>query len=254
MAIAEKITSGYYRIYEAAEGLWNRKSFWNRAQDTEFDDGMDAETKVGAIKGITTSTNVKEEGFAADATVVSALSKKFSLNKTYVNIKSDENTNVERSTVAGAMYENNPMVGYMHDNASGKTVDSVGIMFDGTNFYAVGNKAGADTVTKKLGSTIVDLGTKTSFDVSSYDDYKNFTTSNFLIDTFATTSLDAGFTHGWDQKEKGKGSVKLVKSYDSSTGKLSAYVEFIVQTDNDTGNGWDTQVSKNIPVKVYLVY
>lgn len=38
-----------------------------------FNDNDTAETKVGAIKGITTSTDVTEEGYAADATTVAAL-------------------------------------------------------------------------------------------------------------------------------------------------------------------------------------
>lgn len=56
--------------------VWNELSFWTHAQDVEFNDGGTAQSKVGAINGITSSTSVTAEGFAADATVVSNLYKR----------------------------------------------------------------------------------------------------------------------------------------------------------------------------------
>lgn len=58
--------------------VWNQLSFWTVASDVEFDDGTDAETKLGSIKGITTSTSVTTTGYAADASVTTALYKKTS--------------------------------------------------------------------------------------------------------------------------------------------------------------------------------
>lgn len=58
--------------------IWNRLSFWTHAQDVEFNDGETAQGKVGNIHGITTSTSVTATGYAADASVVSALNKKVS--------------------------------------------------------------------------------------------------------------------------------------------------------------------------------
>lgn len=58
--------------------MWHRISFWTHANDVEFEDGKTAQTKVGAIKGITTSTNTKETGYAADATTVAALNQSLS--------------------------------------------------------------------------------------------------------------------------------------------------------------------------------
>ena len=58
MAVSEKkVTGKFYRIWSAADKLWHRISFWTHANDVEFNDGKTAQTKVGAIKGITTSTN-----------------------------------------------------------------------------------------------------------------------------------------------------------------------------------------------------
>lgn len=76
MAVSEKkVTGKFYRIWSAADKLWHRISFWTHANDVEFNDGKTAQTKVGAIKGITTSTNTKETGYAADATTVAALNQ-----------------------------------------------------------------------------------------------------------------------------------------------------------------------------------
>lgn len=79
MAVSEKkVTGKFYRIWSAADKLWHRISFWTHANDVEFEDGKTAQTKVGAIKGITTSTNTKETGYAADATTVAALNQSLS--------------------------------------------------------------------------------------------------------------------------------------------------------------------------------
>ena len=86
MAVSEKkVTGKFYRIWSAADKLWHRISFWTHANDVEFNDGKTAQTKVGAIKGITTSTNTKETGYAADATTVAAL------NQSLGNLKTDLN-------------------------------------------------------------------------------------------------------------------------------------------------------------------
>lgn len=59
--------------------VWNQLSFWTAASDVEFEDGVDAETKLGAIQGLTTSTSITTQGYVADATVTTALYKKTSL-------------------------------------------------------------------------------------------------------------------------------------------------------------------------------
>lgn len=75
MAVNETIVTGRYfrRCTDAANKVWQRISFWHKASDCEFDDNKNAQTKVGAIKGITTSTSVTETGYAADMTTVKNL-------------------------------------------------------------------------------------------------------------------------------------------------------------------------------------
>lgn len=76
MAVSEKkVTGKFYRIWSATDKLWHRISFWTHANDVEFNDGKTAQTKVGAIKGITTSTNTNETGYAADATTITTLNQ-----------------------------------------------------------------------------------------------------------------------------------------------------------------------------------
>lgn len=81
MAVNEEIVTGkkFRRLIDIATNKWRRYSFWNKAKDTECEDGTDVETKVGAIKGITTSTNVSETGYAADAKTVSEINQSLGL-------------------------------------------------------------------------------------------------------------------------------------------------------------------------------
>lgn len=72
--MAENIKSRkYYRIHNGTD--WDRMHFVTDANSVDANDGDTMETKVGAIKGITTSTSVTEEGYAADATTVAALNE-----------------------------------------------------------------------------------------------------------------------------------------------------------------------------------
>ncbi len=57
-----------YRILvDEVNKVWDRLNFLTNARSVDADDGENLETKVGAIKGITTSTTVTENGWAADA-------------------------------------------------------------------------------------------------------------------------------------------------------------------------------------------
>lgn len=71
------ILSGYKKVKNYIETGSGKKllSRWTSSNTVEFEDGKTAQTKVGAIKGITTSTNTKETGYAADATTVAALNQ-----------------------------------------------------------------------------------------------------------------------------------------------------------------------------------
>lgn len=70
--MAENIKSRkYYRVHNGTD--WDRMHFVTDANSVDANDGDTMEVKVGAIKGITTSTDVTEEGYAADAKTVSEL-------------------------------------------------------------------------------------------------------------------------------------------------------------------------------------
>ena len=70
--MAENIVTGRkYRILtDAAQQLWDRVSFWSKASDTEYNDGKNAETKNGAINGITSDVNGEANDVAASIKVV----------------------------------------------------------------------------------------------------------------------------------------------------------------------------------------
>lgn len=76
-----KVTGRAYRVLTdntPGSFVWNQLSYWTAASDVEFSDGVDAQTKLGAIQGITTSTSITNTGYAADASVTTALYKKTS--------------------------------------------------------------------------------------------------------------------------------------------------------------------------------
>lgn len=88
MAVNEQIVTGrkFRKLLDEATKLWQRISFWTKATDVEFDDGQTAESKMGAIKGITTDLNVTETGYAADATMLTQLYSEI----TGLNLKDQE--------------------------------------------------------------------------------------------------------------------------------------------------------------------
>lgn len=86
------ILSGYKKVKNYIETGSGKKllSRWTSSNTVEFEDGKTAQTKVGAIKGITTSTNTKETGYAADATTVAALNQSLgNLANGTITIKND---------------------------------------------------------------------------------------------------------------------------------------------------------------------
>lgn len=71
MASENKKERKIYRVLiDEVNKIWERIYFLTNARSVDADDGDNLETKVGAIKGITTSTTVTEEGWAADAKAV----------------------------------------------------------------------------------------------------------------------------------------------------------------------------------------
>ena len=86
------ILSGFFktkRYRKTADG-YKLESNWTSGNTVELDDGNTVQNNVGAIKGITTSTSVTEEGYAADATTVAALNNSLDT----IKIKTDQFTGV----------------------------------------------------------------------------------------------------------------------------------------------------------------
>lgn len=78
------ILSGIKKVipyFKNADGNYEQLSYKTSSQTVDFDDGKTAETKLGAIKGITTSTSVTETGYAADAKTVSEINQSLENNK-----------------------------------------------------------------------------------------------------------------------------------------------------------------------------
>ena len=75
MAINETIVTGrkIRKLVDGATKQWQRISFWHKASDCEFDDGKTAETKLGAIDGITDSLDNTSSRIAASAKSVAML-------------------------------------------------------------------------------------------------------------------------------------------------------------------------------------
>lgn len=99
----DNVSTGHYfnRCTDPENNIFETYSFWHKASDCEFDDGTTAQEKLGAIKGILSSTNVTESGYAADAAVVSNLSNRLCVNNTdfifdYQNGKYGYNTDSQR--------------------------------------------------------------------------------------------------------------------------------------------------------------
>lgn len=76
--VNEQIVTGrkFRKLVDEATKLWQRISFWTRASDVEFNDGSTAETKMGAINGITDSLVSTSSNIAASAKSVNQLNNK----------------------------------------------------------------------------------------------------------------------------------------------------------------------------------
>ena len=116
--MAENIKSRkYYRMYNGTE--WDRMHFVTDANSVDANDGDTMETKVGAIKGITTSTSVTEEGYAADATVVAALNE--SLGGVQLGIDGEGNRGYFGADDSFIPFKSKPLLNILYSNTYGKS-------------------------------------------------------------------------------------------------------------------------------------
>ena len=87
----DTVSTGHFwnRCIDAVNKKFETYSFWHKASDCEFDDGGNAQTKVGAFKGITSDLNTTTTGYAADMTTVAKLNS--SLGGIKFGVDSDGN-------------------------------------------------------------------------------------------------------------------------------------------------------------------
>lgn len=113
-------------------------------------------------------------------------------------------------------------------------------------------KAGADTVTKKLGSTLISLGTGTSFNVAGvYSDYKALTAGHFITEAAAGSASGGAYVITDGLSYRNVTSWNTVKSYNPTAGILTAYINVVGDIAHD---GWSGRCySVNKPVRAYLV-
>lgn len=92
MAINETISTGnkYRRLKDASTKLWQRISFWTKASDVEFDNGMTVEASLGSIQGITDSVTSTSSNIAASAKAVQTLNNSLSSFQTGVDSLYDQ--------------------------------------------------------------------------------------------------------------------------------------------------------------------
>ena len=155
-----------YNIWDKINSKWNRLNFLTNAKSVDFDDGKTAQTKLGAIDGITSDLSGESETVAASIKCVNQLNSSFA-------------------------YDENGIYGYH------RKVD------------------GADTVFPF--KNVVYLGDGTTFNVSSYKDYRKFTLNNFVASSFDTTTA-GGVNVGTAGPSA---QAQIIKSYDNTTGILT---------------------------------
>lgn len=69
----EETGKKFRQLMDGATKLWQKISFWIKSSDVEFNDGKNAETKVGSIDGITDSLVSTSSNIAASAKTVSTI-------------------------------------------------------------------------------------------------------------------------------------------------------------------------------------
>lgn len=70
----------YNRCVDAVNNLFDTMSFWTHSKDVEFVDGKTAETKVGAINGITSDMSGEADDIAASIKCVNQLNNSLTAN------------------------------------------------------------------------------------------------------------------------------------------------------------------------------
>lgn len=94
----------------------------------------------------------------------------------------------------------------------------------------------------KYAKYIVDLGSGTTFDVTGYEGYRNFTISNFIVSVVSASST----WKGYGDTGTNNCSVTVIKNYNAATGKLT--LSGLSANRIDPG-----ELNLNLSIKVYLI-
>lgn len=178
----------YRVLIDELNRVWERIYFLTNARSVDADDGENLETKVGAIKGITTSTTVTENGWAADAKAV------------------NESINALKKSVADGKSA----------IASAITSKGVSTAADATFAAMTDNIRSISTKPR-----VRDLGNGYSFNVSGIcPNYRELTADNFVVDCKAGAHTVGDGTEDnpnihWSARFHGFG---ITKNYNPNTG------------------------------------
>ena len=98
---------------------------------------------------------------------------------------------------------------------------------------------------------MIDLGTNTSFNVSSvYSNYANLTVDNFCVESSEVYSGSRGTIWGYPDGSGIRRQMRLEKSYNAQTGVLTCYLLYYYQANDSNGTG--DKVNQKIKVNVFL--
>ena len=164
-----EITGKKFRqLIDEATKLWQKISFWTKSSDVEFDDGKNAETKVGAIDGITDSLVSTSSNIAASAKAVSTI-----------------NNNLGGFTPI--IDETGKITGYKTSVGGADTVFPFNN--SGRYYFKLGNNADFTAIIQSLNKAVSD-----------------FTADNFKA-IYTIIKINASFTRGDSESAVGSGSV-----------------------------------------------
>ncbi len=118
--------------------------------------------------------------------------------------------------------------------------------------------AGADTVLNfSTAPKIINLGTGTSFNVSSYNGYQKFTNSNFFIIPESIGNFSIADTQmGGGSANTTSITLPISKSYNAQNGVLtcSAQLNLSFYVRYSSGSGGSFSKSASVTCRAYLVY
>lgn len=185
----------YRVLIDELNRVWERIYFLTNARSVDADDGENLETKVGAIKGITTSTTVTENGWAADAKMVNE-----SINTLKKSVSDGKSSIASAITAKGVT------------TAADATYDTMA-----ANIRAIQNSLKRVTIAAGVAK-----GTHTFNIAQSYPSiYKNLTVNNFAMVNVKGNWYMPTFKASSGGTYNANTTVSESLSYDAQTGILT---------------------------------